>query len=292
MKSMTGYGHAKGLGEKISIESSVRAVNGRFLEIRFHLPKEYLPYEVELKKIIQESFERGTIDLFISRKEVYSGATKKVTLNKEMVRQYQQAYKDLASLLKIKTDITAEGISRHSEVFLIESTANVDKAEKSLLFRTVKESLKKCDKERQREGLGIKKDVEGLLRSLHAEVQKIQDCRKEVNSQLLEKFQQKIRARWEGVLIDEQRLAQEIVMQIERSDINEELQRLSEHLTHYKGLFSSSEGIGKKLDFYTQELLREVNTIGSKSSVSKLTTSVVEAKALIEKLREQVQNIE
>jgi uncharacterized protein (TIGR00255 family) len=108
----------------------------------------------------------------------------------------------------------------------------------------------------------------------------------------ISRFEQKIKARLSGVDVDPNRLSQEVVMQVERSDINEEVSRLNEHIRNYKGLLAHNGAIGKKLDFYTQELLREVNTIGSKSSVSKLTQIVVQAKTLIERLREQVQNVE
>lgn len=292
MKSMTGYGHAKALKAKISLESSVRAVNGRFLEIRFHLPKEYIPFESELKKLVQSSIERGTVDLFVSRKESAEKSAKKVSLNKALVKEYQKAYSELAKLLKSSTVFHPEVIARHGDIFVVDQATQVDSQEKALLMKTVKEALEKCELERQREGLGIQKDVERHLKSLFQQVENIRHCRDEVNSQLYEKFRQRLKSRLEGLAIDDQRLSQEIVVQLEKSDINEELQRLTEHLKHYRNIFSDSGGVGKKLDFYTQELLREVNTIGSKSNVSKLTTSVVEAKTIIEKLREQVQNIE
>ncbi len=120
----------------------------------------------------------------------------------------------------------------------------------------------------------------------------ISGLREDANQLLQEKFEQKIRARLKGNEIDPARLSQEIVIQLEKADINEELSRLSEHIKNYRQLVSSSQGEGKKLDFYTQELLREVNTIGSKSQVAKITQSVVEAKTVIERLREQVQNVQ
>jgi uncharacterized protein (TIGR00255 family) len=164
--------------------------------------------------------------------------------------------------------------------------------EKQALLKVVSAAMDACDQERLREGASINKDLEVLLGNMDKQVVAIQKCRDEVNQGLQEKFAQKIKAKLAGVDIDPQRIAQEVVMQIEKSDINEELSRLSEHLLHYRKILGSDGGIGKKLDFYTQELLREVNTIGSKSNVSNLTTSVVEAKSIVEKLREQVQNVE
>ncbi|MBO9666417.1 MAG: DUF1732 domain-containing protein, partial [Bdellovibrio sp.] len=149
-----------------------------------------------------------------------------------------------------------------------------------------------CNKERVREGKALRKDLEKLLSSLDKQIKVISDLRNEANSQLQEKYETKIRARLKGNDIDPSRLSQEIVIQLEKADINEELSRLSEHIKNYRQLVGSQQAEGKKLDFYTQELLREVNTIGSKSQVAKITQSVVEAKTLIERLREQVQNVQ
>lgn len=292
MKSMTGYGLGKVQNTSVSLEASLRAVNGRFLEIRFHLPKEYIPFESDLKKILQTQFERGTIDLFISRKEKLGEADKNVVVNKKLAAQYLKALNELGKLVKTKVPVHVESLARFPEVLVVEQTSNVAPKEKQALLKAVSLAMQACDDERLREGASVKKDLEKLLSNMDMQISLIQKCRDEVNAGLQDKFAQKIKAKLIGVDIDQQRLAQEVVMQIEKSDINEELSRLSEHLLHYRKILGSGGGIGKKLDFYTQELLREVNTIGSKSNVSNLTMSVVEAKSVIEKLREQVQNVE
>src|SRR5690606_20882053 len=127
---------------------------------------------------------------------------------------------------------------------------------------------------------------------LEKQVKVISQMRESANAQLQERYETKVKARMKGTEIDPARLAQEIVIQLERADINEELSRLQEHIKNYRQLIQSKDAEGKKLDFYTQELLREVNTIGSKSQVAKITSAVVEAKTLIERLREQVQNVQ
>lgn len=292
MKSMTGYGLGKAQNASISLEASLRAVNGRFLEIRFHLPKEYIPFETELKKLLQGYFERGTIDLFISRKEVPGVGEKTVVLNKKLAQEYMKALKSLEVLMKSKSVIHLESLARFPDVLVLEQSQAVSPKEKQALIKAVTLAIKACDQERLREGVSVKKDLEHLLDGMEKQVELIQKSRDEVNQGLQEKFIQKIKTKLPDVELDQQRILQEIVLQIEKSDINEELNRLSEHLQHYRKILQSTGGIGKKLDFYTQELLREVNTIGSKSNVSILTMSVVEAKSIVEKLREQVQNVE
>lgn len=293
---MTGYGHAKTQKENLNLEASIRSVNGRFFEVRFHIPKEYLPFEAEIKKIIQDDIERGTVDLFISRRENLETLHRKVLVNKTLAKEYHKAFVDLGKALKTTVKPHPELIARYPDVLHVDQSPVIDPKEKQWVLKVVKEAAKKCRLEREREGQSIRNDIEMHLKKLGDLVSEIREYRSEVNESLAEKFKQKLQSRMKELglsdKLDDQRISQEIVMQLERSDINEELQRLTEHLGHYVKIFSQEGGVGKKLDFYTQELLREVNTIGSKSNVSKLTTCVVEAKTIIEKLREQVQNIE
>jgi uncharacterized protein (TIGR00255 family) len=292
MKSMTGYGLGKAQSENSIIEVSLRAVNGRYFEPRFHIPKEFIPFEIEVKKLLQENFSRGTIDIFISRRVKPGVSIQNVSLNLSLTKKYLHAYKTLAKTLKIKPQVHLDSFARLPEVMSLDDTFEVGGDEKKSLLQAIKKAIEDCTKERQREGKSLRHDLESLLECLEKEVSSIEAVREEANQNLLSRFEQKIKARLQGSDIDPARLSQEIVIQVERSDINEEVTRLREHIKNYKNLFSASEPIGKKLDFYTQELLREVNTIGSKSSLSKLTEKVVESKTLIERLREQVQNVE
>ncbi len=292
MKSMTGYGLGKVQSNISTIEVSLRAVNGRFLETRFHLPREFIPFESDLKKILQKYFERGTLDIFINRRVKAGALGSQLTVNKELAKKYFDAYKTIAKELKIKPQFHVESIARLPDVIKMEEAAEVSTTEKKALVQALDKACKACDLERKREGKSLRRDLESLLDLLEKEVTGIQSVREEVNQNLLQRFEQKIKSRLTGVEFDSARLSQEVVIQLEKADINEELNRLKEHIKNYRQLFQQTEPQGKKLDFYTQELLREVNTIGSKSSVSQLTQSVVQAKTFIERLREQVQNVE
>ncbi len=289
---MTGYGLGKIQSAASSIEVSLRAVNGRFLETRFHLPREFIPFETELKKHLGKYFERGTLDIFVSRRVKAGGQSSNLVVNRELAKKYFEAYKIVAKELKIKPQFHVETIARLPDVIKTEETSDVSAAEKKALMQAFEKACKACDLERKREGKSLRHDMETLLGNLENEVEEIQSVREEVNQGLLQRFEQKIKTRLTGVEIEPARISQEVVLQLEKSDINEELSRLKEHIKNYRQLFQLNGSQGKKLDFYTQELLREVNTIGSKSSVSKLTQSVVQAKTFIERLREQVQNIE
>lgn len=292
MKSMTGYGVGRHQSATSQFEISLRSVNGRYFEPRFHIPREFIPFEGDLKKLLTTYFERGTIDVFVARKFKSDAAVQKVSVNKDLARQYRDALKVLARELKMKESSSVEFYSRLPDVLTIESSTEISGTEKKALFNAFEKACKACDQERRREGKGLKVDLEKLLDLLQKQTEVMAEVREEANQALAAKFEAKLKSRLSDVVIDSARLSQEVVIQLEKSDINEELSRLREHLKNYRHLLSQAVAQGKKLDFYTQELLREVNTIGSKSGVSKLTQAVVEAKTLIERVREQVQNVE
>ncbi|MBX3040778.1 MAG: YicC family protein [Bdellovibrionaceae bacterium] len=292
MKSMTGFGTDRAQTADVTIEVSLRTVNGRFLEPRFHLPREFMPFESDLRKILTEKIKRGTVDVFINRR-VRTQKKNKLAVNKDLARQYVDAYRSLGRDLKLPSDLHLEVIARLPEIIKIEETQEPDPKEKTLLLKTFKGAVEACVKERMREGKALKNDLGKLLASLEKRITEIMGLREEANAQLQERFETRLASRMKnGGEMDPQRVLQEIVLQLDKADINEELQRLAEHTKNYRQMLQVPDPEGKKLDFYTQELLREVNTIGSKSQVAKITHSVVEAKTLIERLREQVQNVE
>lgn len=292
MKSMTGFGHGKADTSQSHIEVSVRSINGRFFEPRFHLPREILALEGELKKILQSYFARGTMDVFVVRKVKWHSVPSKIVVNNKLVSEYHSALKTLAKLLKGTYDPHVELIARFPDVLRVETSEGVSGQETKALLKAMDQACKACSQERKREGSSIRHDLERLLKDLEGCVRTISEIREEVNQQIHAKLEQKLKSKLSDVDLDPARLSQEVVFVLEKSDINEEVVRLREHAKNYRHILSQDEPLGKKLDFYTQELLREVNTIGSKSSVSRLTQIVVEAKTIIERLREQVQNVE
>ncbi|MBX3033454.1 MAG: YicC family protein [Bdellovibrionaceae bacterium] len=291
MKSMTGFGSERTQDSLVAVEVNVRSVNGRFLEPRFHLPREFIPFEIELRKILAEKISRGTVDVFVSRR-VRTAKNVSLQVNRDLARRYLQAYQGLAKDLKLRGEVHLESIARLPDVVKLEESHELDPKEKSILLKTFRGALEACVKERVREGKALRRDLGQMLSSLEKQVAVIGKLREEANRQLQDRFEARVMAKLKGSEVDPARLAQEIALQIDRADINEELQRLSEHLKNYRQMLGAAQTEGKKLDFYTQELLREVNTIGSKSQVAKITQAVVEAKTLIERLREQVQNVE
>ena len=292
MRSMTGYGSASEQSKDVTVEVSIRSVNGRFLEPRFHLPREFVAFEAELKKNLAQAVLRGTVDIYVARRVKNIAGKTRMQVNTALAKSYQAAYRQLSKELGINFQAHLEHFAKLPEVIRLEDSYQLFVGEEKLLKKAFLAACKACDQERAREGQFLRKDLEKGLQFLEKQIKVITGLREEANVQLQERYEQKIRTRLKGQELDTNRLSQEIVIQLERADINEELTRLSEHIQNYKQLVKAKTVEGKKLDFYTQELLREVNTIGSKSQIAKITQAVVEAKTIIERLREQVQNVQ
>ena len=293
---MTGFGVARVQSEDLTIEVSLRAVNGRYLETRFHTPRLYYAFESDLKKKLAATILRGTVDIYISRKLKSTGSSAKVVGNTQLASEYLKVFKKMSSELRLKDPVRLEQVIRMPDVIQIEEIETIHVNEAGLIKKVFEAALKKIEIERQREGVALRKDLSKNLKDLQKHMIKISKLRDEANKVLQERFESRIKLRLAKEIaantIDPQRISQEIVMQLEKADINEEITRLSEHLKNFEKLIEADFVEGKKLDFYTQELLREVNTIGSKSQVAGITEAVVESKTLIERIREQVQNIE
>lgn len=317
MKSMTGFGTAfgslkakpGGIDKKktrdvptnvtieesmdVTIEVTVRTVNGRFLEPRFHLPREYLIHESEMKKKMQECMRRGTVDIFVTRKVSLHGGLN-FAIQEDVVLKYQRELQRLSRKLKTPDAPSLALLLSLPEVIQSRAPAEVGSGEAKVLLQVFDKAMAACLKERSREGESLRKELMQLLKQLREQAAIISKNRQEVEAGLQVKYLAKIHQKMKllNQEVDSQRLLQEVVIQLDKSDIAEELSRLEEHLTNYLEILKSSHAEGKKLDFYTQELLREMNTIGSKSQVAEVTQSVVQSKTLIERLREQVQNVE
>ncbi len=307
MKSMTGFGRSsnrtKGAGTLTSassadqsseIDISIRAVNGRFLDMRFHLPREYAGLESEFKSQLTKIFSRGTIDIYVNRTSTAKHAS--VVTNKELATEWLSAYRKLGQDLQLKSEPSLDWVAKIPDVMVVCESGDLTDGEASEARSLLQKAAEACDSERQREGGALRSELERQCAALELLSQNIEALKQDANAELEKRYRERLAAGLQKFgaagQIDEQRIAQEIVIQLDRADISEEIQRLTEHIKAYRQLLKSAEPQGKKLDFYAQELLREVNTIGSKSHIAKLTSYVVDAKTIVERIREQVQNCE
>ena len=289
---MTGFGQESVEAEDYQLDVVVRSVNGRFLEIRPHLPKEYLSFENEIKKIIQTKIARSSVDLFVTRRSTTKAKSLEVVVQKELAKKLFDSMTQLKKHLKITDKTTLTHVLRWPEVLRLEQKDQVTSDEKDSLTKLLEAALEKCNEERKREGISLHNLMKGYLVSLRELARKM----KELSPVNQDEVRATLQQRWKKLempgVVDEQRMAQETVIFLDRADVSEEMSRLGEHIMACLKLIDESGPHGKRLEFFSQELLREVNTVGSKSQKSNLTQLVVEAKATIEKFREQVQNIE
>ncbi len=290
MKSMTGYGKADSQQTDYSLDVVVRSVNGRYLDIKLISPKLYTPLEIEIRKIVGKEIKRGSVDLFINRKSFKT--KEKIQFDQKLAQQWLQGFNKVTQELGLEKVRDPRILLSIPELVHFEEPQSLGKTEKNDLFKTLDQALKNCLKVKVQEGESLNKDIKMHLAVLKKQLLVIKKLRQTVVQDLPQKFQDRLEKLGAKMDLEPQRIYHEISLLIERTDISEEIQRLETHLVVLDKLLKASEPIGKKLDFYAQELLREVNTIGSKSSDSAVTQAAVECKSIIEKYREQVQNVE
>lgn len=290
MNSMTGYGSSVANNRQVEIEVHVKSVNGRFLEIRFHLPKEYAPLENEFRKTFQ-GWSRGTVDVYVHRRPAAEAKSKSVRISEVQAQFWTKTLKGLAKKLNVDAQINLRDILQMPNVIEHQDRQNIFPGEMKMMEAQLKAAMQKCQGLRAREGAMLKKEMLGLIKHLEGLVDHMSQWRDEAMKNSHQRLKSRLAA-LETEQLDASRLALETAILIDKMDVREEVVRLTEHIKACRDLLQNGEAKGKKLDFYCQELLREVNTIGSKSQLASLTQVVVEAKSTIEKFREQVQNIE
>ncbi|MCL1975446.1 MAG: YicC family protein [Firmicutes bacterium] len=291
MRSMTGYGLGEAQSVNYSIVVEMRSVNHRYLEISLRLPRQLNMLEDALKKMIQTKLSRGKVDVYLAL-ERFGGKKIDLILDKELAFAYYNSLIQLSELTGVPHLAQAEKLADFPGV-LTQETGEDDLDEITVLSETaLAKALTSLIEMRDREGYMLKEDI--LARMQHVSV--LLCSIKEAVPQLLAEQQAKLRKRIEELLedikVDEARLANEIAFLVDRTDISEELTRLASHCQQFIETSELPEAMGRRLDFLVQELNREVNTIGSKSNTLIIGNLVIEMKNALEKIREQVQNIE
>ena len=290
--SMTGFGRAESQEGDYTYQAEIRSVNNRFIEINTRLPKAYVDLEQPLKKLIKSHCSRGSISLTISLANSNEGSGEwDVRPNLSLATQYVDALNQIRDSLGLQGEIDLKSVVGLRDIIKIEPVA-LDPAKKDLILNIATEALTSLQKMREEEGENMQKDLAERIDAIESHAAEIESRHPEVIKEYQEKLNDRIKTLNEGVGLDETRLAQEAALLADRSDITEEMTRLRSHLKQFRNFFNAKEPIGRKLEFITQEINREVNTTGSKSSDISISNRVIEMKSELEKIREQVQNIE
>jgi len=290
--SMTGYGRAECQKDDYTYLAEIRSVNNRFIEINTRLPKAHMDLEQPLKKLIKSYCSRGSINLSISIGNSNENTGEwEVKPNLPLAEQYVTALQQIRDSLKLEGKIDLKSVVGIRDIVKIEPL-DIDPANHELILNIATEALDSLQKMRKEEGINLQKDLEQRIDAIENHAAEIESWHPEVVKEYQNKLKERIKSLNEGMESDETRIAQETALLADRCDITEEITRLKSHLNQFRNYVNTNEPIGRKLEFITQEINREVNTIGSKSSSIKISNRVIEIKSELEKIREQVQNIE
>ena len=290
VRSMTGYGSASETiaGGRLTIE--LRTVNQRFLDVRVTAPREYAAWEAACRELVGKHVARGRVEVYVGRSAPARGRTR-VVLNVEAARDYVAAWRRLRSELGLAGEIGL-GLLRGSEVFETVETPRDLHGEFPAAGRALTRALAVLDAARRREGRHLQRDMSARIARLVAIERGIRSHAAAVGTELQAKVTERLQGLLKGATVDPARVAQEVAYLAERSDVTEEMVRLRSHLDALKKLLIKGGAVGKQIEFLLQETHREINTIGSKVNQLEITRLVVEAKSEVERLREQVQNVE
>jgi uncharacterized protein (TIGR00255 family) len=288
---MTGFGAGQATlkSEELSVE--VRSWNHKFCEVKVRLPRELASLEPAVVKAVKDRIARGSIEVFVKRRSSEGGSFAP-TVNMALARDYFVALSSLAAELRLAGEIRLQDIAAQPGVLTV-AEREVDLATGSqALDLALTQALERLGQMRELEGRAIEADLGGRLRAIQELASEVEALGPKVLSEYRQRLAEKVAELARGVSVDPQRLAQEVAFFAERSDIAEEVARLSSHLEQFRRLSQSPEPAGRKMEFLVQEMNREVNTAGSKSQHSEISARVVAMKAELERVREQVQNVE
>lgn len=288
--SMTGFGRSKTESGPISVTVEIKTVNHRFSEYYFRMPRQLLQMEEKIKKILNHHIRRGRIEVFVTL-EGDRTIKRKLNVDWELLEDYYHFIKSAQEKFSIQESIKIKDLLNLDELIHIEESEYGNEELENLLLKVVDEAANLLKQMRSVEGLELEKDVKAHLLLLEKYVTELRNDAPKVINQYEERMTKRMRDFLNGQ-IDEVRLLTEVAVFAEKADINEELTRLSSHIQQFSLTLIQAEPIGRKLDFVLQEMNREVNTIGSKANNSNIAKRVVEMKSLLEKIKEQVQNIE
>ena len=292
LKSMTGFGRSEKQNGIFTCKTEIRSVNNRFIEINTRLPKYLAALELPIKKLIKSRCARGSFDLFLNlEKSDDSGADLEIKPNLGLATQYFEAFKQIRDKLGLAGNMPIEALLGLKDIIKTEPL-KLDASQETMVLDTVEDALSALIDMRQEEGANLQKDLAGRLQGIQQLTQSIQERQPIVLEEYRKRLKDKLKTLTEGMELDETRLAQETALLADKSDISEEITRLGSHLEQFNDLFKNSGPIGRKMEFITQEINRETNTIGSKSVDYPVSQNVIEIKSLLEKIREQLQNIE
>ena len=292
IRSMTGFGHGEvsnDKNQKVTVE--MKSVNHRYCDISLKLPKKLAMFEANIRNIMKEYASRGKIDIYVSYEDLSETAVS-LHYNQAMAEEYMQVFKKMQEDFNIETKITAEALAKYPEVVTIEEVQQDEEVWWELLEAALRQAAEKFVETRTIEGANLKRDLLGKLDQMAADVTFIEERSPQIIAEYRSKLEEIVKEFLEDSTIEENRIAAEVTLYADKIAVDEEIVRLQSHISSMTDVLESDESIGRNLDFMAQEMNREANTILSKSSDVDLADHAIELKTNVEKVREQIQNIE
>ena len=291
IKSMTGYGRARKTLNKRDITVEVRSVNNRDLDCTVKMPRMYTFAEDAIKQCVQKAISRGKVDVFITV-DASAADVAKVTVNRELAAGYAAALRELSEVCGTEPHITPEQLSRFPDVLTV-TKADEDLETVSADFcEVLTEALNSYNEMRAAEGAKLAEDILNRLSTIEEYTTQVEKRSPETVREYREKLTSRMQEVLQNTTIDAQRILTEAAIYADKTAVDEETVRLRSHVAQLRGMVESNEPMGRKMDFLIQEVNRESNTIGSKCNDVEIARVVVGLKAEVEKMREQVQNVE
>ncbi|MDO9041837.1 MAG: YicC/YloC family endoribonuclease [Desulfocapsaceae bacterium] len=293
-KSMTGFGRGEVASGSRVWMAEVRCVNNRYLDLKIKMPQGYAALEERVRKKVSGFHQRGRVDLLLAVGGDFSDLVK-MHVNLELVRSYKLAMAQIAQELGVEatTDPASVAfVASRSEVLVQEQQNEDIEAAWLFLDQALDQALVECENMRQQEGAALVRDLLARLQGFTQTIEKIEAAIPELLRQREQLLGERLQKLLGNVQLDPQRLCQEVAILADKTDVTEEIVRLQSHIGQFQSFLTEKEAVGRKLDFLLQEFLREVNTIASKINDAAVAYLTVELKSELEKMREQIQNIE
>lgn len=291
LRSMTGYGRCERIAEGKKILAEIKSVNQRFTDYNIKVPRHLAFLEDKVRELASGRISRGKVDIYISV-ESYEEADKEITLNEALAKNYVEVLRQLKDTFNLDGDVNVNTVSRFSDIFRSERKEEDQEFIWKLVSDTLTEALDDFIAMRNREGERIQNDLCARIDYMKSLAAKVDERSPQTVAEYKERLYSKIKEVIEDREIDEARVLTEVAIFADKVAVNEETVRLSSHFDEFHAIINSDEPAGRRLDFLVQEINREVNTIGSKAQDLEIAKTVVELKGEIEKVREQIQNIE
>lgn len=291
IKSMTGFGRSKYENDFREYQVEIKSVNNRYSDVSIKLPRSMTYLEDRVKRDVLNTISRGKIDVFVNFTN-NSDKGKNIKINTELAKRYIKELQNLASETKVENNISIMEVSKLPDVLNIRNEEDDEKTISEELLVCLNQAIASFVEMRETEGKKIKQDLENRIKIVSEKIETIHKSSAGLVEEYIVKLETRIKDLLKTNIIDEGRLAQEVVIYSDKCSIEEEITRLKSHISQFLNLLNENIPIGKKLDFLIQEMNREINTIGSKANSLNITNLVVDMKTEIENIREQIQNIE